>query len=87
MARGLGAMCKRWTAVGSISRLLRGTRECATALAVSLEEAQRASLLRAGRAAPVVIVMCAMQGHCTSEKPLSLGARTWCDVAITAFKK
>ena len=34
-----------------ISRLLRGTRECATALAVSREEAQHASLLRA-RAVP-----------------------------------
>ena len=74
-------------AVASISRLLRGTRKCATSLAVSLNEAQHASLLRACHASLVAIGLCTMKGHCTGEKPLSFGTRTWCDVAITAFKK
>ena len=45
------------------------------------------SLLCAHRAALVVVGLCTKKGHCTSKMPLSFGARTWCDVAITAFKK
>ena len=67
-----------------ISGLLRGTRECATALAVSREEAQRASLLRARRASLIVVGSCTWQGHCTDKRPLSFGARPWCDIPAAA---
>ena len=48
-ARGRGATCQLWRQ--RISRRSRGMRERATALVLSREEAQRASLLRA-RAVP-----------------------------------
>ena len=38
-----------------------------------------------GRAALVVIAFCTMEGHCTGGRPLSFGARPWCDVrAVTS---
>ena len=67
-----------------ISRLLRGARERGTALAVSREEAQFASLLRARRASLIVVGSCTRQGHCTNEWPLSFGVRSWCDVPAAA---
>ena len=39
---------------------------------------------RARRAALVVVCPYPMQGHCTDERPLSFGARPWCDVPATA---
>jgi len=42
--------------------------------------AKHASLLRAGRAALVTIGLRTMRGHITSGRPLSFGARPWCEV-------
>ena len=39
---------------------------------------------RARGAALVVVALCMIQGHCTSEKPLSVGARPCCDVPAAA---
>ena len=47
-----------------ISRLLCVTRERGTALAVSREEAQHASLSRVRRASLIVVGLSTMQGHC-----------------------
>ena len=82
-ARGRGATSQ--LRPPRISRLLCGTREHGTALAVSREEAQHASLLRARRAALVVVGPCTRQGHCPDKRPLSFGARPWCDVPAAAF--
>ena len=77
-----------WCAVPAVapstSRLSRGMRECATSLAVSREEAQHASVLRARRAALVAVASRTRKGHCTGERPLSFGARTWCDMPAAA---
>ena len=67
-----------------ISRLLRGTRERGTALAVSREEAQHASLLRARRASLIVVGPCTRQGHCRVKRSLSFGAPPWCHVPAAA---
>ena len=40
---------------------------------------------RARRAALAAIGPCAMDGHCTGKRPLSFGARPWCDVRAVAF--
>jgi len=70
----------------AMSRLSRGMRERANALAISQEEAQHASLLlRVRRATLVVVGPCVTNGHYTSRKPLSFGARPWCDVPDAAF--
>ena len=81
--RGRGVMCQPWTL--RIGRLTRGTRERATALAVSWEEAQHASLLRAC-AVPRWLRTCyaPRQGHCTSERLCSVGTWLWCDVPAAA---
>ena len=61
------------------SRVSRGA--CAPSLAVSGKEAQHSSwLLRARRAALVVVCLCINKGHQASERPLSFGACLWCDV-------
>ena len=57
----------------------------APGLAISGEEAHHASwLLRARRAALVVVGMYAVEGRCTGERPLSFGARPWCDLPAAA---
>ena len=33
-----------------------------------------------------VVGLCYMQGHCTGERPLSFGARPWCDVPAAVSK-
>ena len=40
----------------------------------------RALAARARRSALVVVGLCPLEGHCTSERPLSFGARPCCDV-------
>ena len=67
-----------------ITRLLRGARERATAFAVSREEAQHSSLLRARRVSLVVVGPCTRQGHCPDNRPTSVGARPWCDIPAAA---
>ena len=57
-------------------------RHCARCL--SRGGAARKLAARARRAAPVVVGLGRIQGHCTSEKPLSFGARPWYDVPATA---
>ena len=70
-----------------MSRMSRGMRERTNALSISQEEVQHASLLLcARRAALVVVGPCAINGHYTSRKPLSFGARPWCDVPAAASK-
>ena len=84
-ARGTDATCQMQPS--KMSRLSRGMRERANALTISQEEAQHASLLlRARRAGLVAVVPCTTNGHCTSRKPLSFGARPWCDVPAAASK-
>ena len=65
-----------------------GCRVCtqahAPALAVSGEEAQHSSLLRARRAALVVVGLGSIEGRRVGGKPLSFGARPWCDVPAAA---
>ena len=62
-----------------------GTRASPTAVAVFREVAKHASLPRARRVALVVIGLRTMGGHCTGGRPLSFGARPWCDVrAVTS---
>ena len=39
---------------------------------------------RARRAALVVVGLCPTEGHCAGERPLSFGARPWCDVPAAA---
>ena len=68
------------------SRLSRGTRERATALAVSREEAQHASLLRARAVPRWLWSFMHYERRCTGERPLSFGARPWCDVPAAASK-
>ena len=61
------------------------TRERATALALSGEEARQARLAtRARRAARDMVAFRTIQDHCTSEKPLSLGTRPCCVVPAEA---
>jgi hypothetical protein len=58
---------------------------CAPALAVSGEETKHTSLLlRARCAALFAASTCPLEGHCTDERPLSVGARWWCDVRAPA---
>ena len=68
-------------AVASISRLLRGTRERATALAVSLEEAQHANFLRARAVPRSLSLACALLKGTVPANSLSPSARgrgvTW----------
>ena len=67
------------------SRHSRGTRKrhCAGCLSGGGETRELAA--RARRAALVVVGFCAMKGHCTGGRPLSFGARPWCDVrAVTS---
>ena len=67
--------------------LSRGMRKRANALSISQEEIQHARLLfRARRAALVVVGPRAANAHCSSWKPLSSGARPWCDVPAAASK-
>ena len=40
--------------------------------------------VRARRAALVVVGSCLIERHCTGERPLSFGARPWCDVPAAA---
>ena len=54
-------------------------------MAVSREVAKHASLSHARRVALVVIGLCNMKWHCTGERPLSFGARPWCDVRAVAY--
>ena len=58
---------------------------CAPALAVSGEETKHTSLLlRARCAALFAASTCPLEGHCTDERPLSIGARSWCDMHAAA---
>ena len=59
-------------------------RQCAHYL--SRRGAARALAKRARHAALVVVGSYPTQGHCTGEKPLSLGARPWCAVLAAASK-
>ena len=54
-------------------------------LAVSEEEAQHSSLLRARRAALVVVSAYASKGQRAGERPLFFGARPWCDVLAAVY--
>ena len=54
--------------------------ERATVLDASREEEQHANLPGAHRATLVVVGRCTMQGHRVGKRPLSSGARPWCDV-------
>jgi hypothetical protein len=72
-ARGRGATYQLRPPI--ISRLSCGTRERATALAVSREEVQHASLILARRAALVVVGPFTREGHCTDKRPLSARGR------------
>ena len=38
----------------------------------------------ARRAGLVVVIPCTTKGHCTGERPLSFGARPWCEVPAAA---
>ena len=58
------------------------TRRCAGCL--SGGGAARELAARARRAVMAVVGLCCMQGHCTGERPLSFGARPWCDVPAAA---
>ena len=66
------------------SRHARGARTSATALAVSRDVVEHASLPRARRATLAAIDLCTTRGQCTVEMPLSFGARPWCDVRAVA---
>ena len=44
--------------------------------------AARKLVVRARRAAPIVVGPCTTKGQCTREKPLFSGARPWCDVPV-----
>ena len=86
---GEGALyfCARpWCDVRAVtskcSRHSRGTRESATALAVSQEVAKYTSLPHARRVALLVIDLCAVGTHRTGERSLSFGSRPWCDVRV-----
>ena len=58
----------------------------ATALPVSQEDAQHASLpKRAGNVALIVVDPGPLKGRCASGDYLSFGARPWCDVPAAAF--
>ena len=58
-------------------------RHCAGCLSGGGEIRELAA--RARRAALVVVVLRTMEGHCTGGRPLSFGARPWCDVrAVTS---
>ena len=81
-AQGRGATCQLRPPRTAGFRV--DARERATALALSREEAQHASLRRARRAALVVVGPCSIEGHCTSERPLFFGARPCCDVPAAA---
>ena len=56
-------------------------RHCAHCL--SRAGAARVLSAHARRAALVMVASCTKQGHCTSERPLSFGARPWCDMPAT----
>ena len=58
------------------------TRRCAGCL--SGGGAARELAARARHAAMAVVGLCYMQGHRTGERPLSFGARPWCDVPAAA---
>ena len=58
-------------------------RHCAGCLSGGGETRELAA--RARRAALVVMCLPTMEGHCTGGRPLSFGARPWCDVrAVTS---
>ena len=57
-------------------------RHCAGCLSGGGETRELAA--RARRAALAVIGLRAMKGHCTGGRPLSFGARPWCDVRAVA---
>ena len=63
---------------------MHGTCARATALAVSREEAQHASLPRARRAALVVFGPRTTDWHCSGERPLGFVARPWSDMLAAA---
>ena len=91
-ARPLSFVVRPWCDVPAVATqnqpafaLSRGTRERATALAVSREEAQHASLLRASADTRWLRSVHALgKGHCTGQRPLSFGVRSWCDVPAVA---
>ena len=55
-------------------------------MAVSREVAKNATILRARRAALVVIGLRTMIRHTTGERHLTFGARPWCDVRAVTSK-
>ena len=64
-------------------RVPRDERHCAGCLSGGGETRELAA--RARRAALAAIGVRAMKGHCTGGRPLSFGARPWCDVrAVTS---
>ena len=77
-----GATCELW--LPTRSRLSRGTRErhCAGCLSGGGETRKLAA--RARRAALVLFGLRTMKGYCTGGRPLSFGARPWCDVRAVA---
>ena len=78
-ARARGATCQLVAPTSSRRRMSLGAG--APVLAVSWEEAQHSSLLlRARRAALTVVCPCLKEGHGAGERPVSFGARPWCDV-------
>ena len=90
-ARGLspsaccrGATCQLRPPI--ISRLSRGTRARHCARCLSGGGTARELAARARRAAVVVVGPCSKKGHCTGERPLSFGARPWCDVPAVSTK-
>ena len=71
-ARGRGATCQRWPS--RIRRLSRGTRERATALAVSRQEAQHPSLLRARTVSRQLLLVYALGKNAAPARGLSPSA-------------
>ena len=61
-------------------------RHCGGCLSAGGETRKLAA--RARRATLVVVGLHTMKGHCAGERPLSFGARPWCDVrAVTSNVK
>ena len=78
-----GATCELWPATRS--RHSRGARTSTTALAISREVTQLESLPRACAVFWLIVIgLCTIEGYCTGGRPLSLGARPWCDVRAVA---
>ena len=81
-ARGRGATCQ--LRPPRASRLSRRTRGRVTALAISREEAQHASLLGMRHVVLFVVGRFSRQGASIGERPLSVGVWTWYDVPAAA---